>query len=40
MSEEFLLLTLVWSITLSILVVLLIDYILFKIWHYNAHKND
>lgn len=40
MSEDFLLLTLVWVIPLAIFVGILIDYVLFKIWHYNAHKND
>jgi hypothetical protein len=41
MSEAFLLLTLVWVIPLIILVVvIIIDCVLFKIWHYNAHKND
>ncbi|GAH52794.1 unnamed protein product, partial [marine sediment metagenome] len=25
---------------LTVFVTVLIDYILFKIWHYNAHKND
>lgn len=40
MSEEYFLLTLTWVIPLSILVAVLIDYMLFKIWHYNAHKND
>lgn len=40
MSEELLLLTLVWVIPLTILVVIILNYVLFKIWHYKAHKND
>ena len=39
-TEAILLLTLTWVIPLTIFVVILIDYVLFRIWHYNAHKND